>query len=100
MAKKAAAKLERGATCVQVWLITGYNYDKEDLLCGGLPYLGPYMWVLKPYVDAFIAQMEKYRDHVLAIEAKDRKFIKMKKLPTLEDQIREFEDYIKENHGW
>jgi hypothetical protein len=95
---KAESKLQTGSNCVQVWLVTGYNYDQHDIRAGGSPILGSYMWVIESDADAFIAEMQKkYPLSVQSIEIGDKQFKQMDKLPTLEEQIETFETYLKQH---
>lgn len=103
MSDSPPPQLQAGAWVVQLWLTTGYNYDNDDLKIGGSRRLGPYMWVLESHIGPFMVKMiERYREHpqVLCIAKGSRKFMPMDALPSLEDQIREFEEHLAQPSSW
>ena len=89
--------------CVQVQLITGYNNDRHDLAAGGDAILGPYMWVVESHKDDFVAEMKKRygkNSRVRKIEVTDAGFYTYNKLPTVEEEILEFEKYLANSANW
>jgi hypothetical protein len=98
----SSSALKTGVWKVQVWLVIREN-DREDIAAGGSRLLGPFTWVAEEHKDAFVVEMTKRygSDHrVQSISVMEREFCPSDTMPTLEEEIAEFETYLADPSSW
>ena len=101
--RNSAGQLKTGYDYVQIQLITGYNTDRHDLVAGGSAILGPYMRVVKSHADDFLAEMKRRYGNdrrIRDIKITDSGFLRMDKVPTLSQEIEDFEIYLSDPRNW
>lgn len=94
-------ELVKGAYFVKIWLVTGHNYDRKDIIAGGSRLLGPYTWVHESYKDRWVEDMKRKFGNRASVHAEPgRRLFECDEIPSYEDQMEQFEKYLSDPRNW